>query len=461
MRFLLTCVPGLGHFNPLAPLARALQQAGHAVAVASAPGFRDVVERAGLEFLPVGLDWDERHLLETLPELRSVAKVYRGEWMMRNVFLDRSPRKLVPDLLTAAPAWGADMIVAGSFEYGGSLAAELLGLPCAVASYTVPWDPWVRKLALGRGTARLRAHFGLPPDPQLTAFDRNPDFCFAPPCWRFDLALLRPGLTRLVAAKVRSTDLPLRQRWWGLRALLQQRVFAASLRRRRGQEQAPRNLHFVNATAPGSDQEGEAAALLANMPRQPTVLVSLGTVLGSEYWELFERILSALRDQPVNVILTLGGTGDPARFGPQPANVRIVDVLTQAQIAALLDRVDLCINHGGYGSVTEALAHGVPVLALPVVSDAPMNTQMCLSTGVMPELPPQVWGLSPKGLPVILPERLTADVIRDAALQALNDPAFRAAARRQQEELSRRASLADAIRLLEQAAARSRSPDRF
>src|SRR3982750_838064 len=123
MRFLFTAIPGLGHFHPLVPLARALTDAGHTAAFATAPAFAQAVRDAGFECIPAGLDWDERRLLETLPGLRPLARSYRGEWMMNNIFLDRSPRHMVPDLLRIIPKWRPDAIISGSFEYGGPLSA--------------------------------------------------------------------------------------------------------------------------------------------------------------------------------------------------------------------------------------------------------------------------------------------------------------------------------------------------
>lgn len=52
MRVLFTTQPGVGHFHPLVPLARALLAAGHAVAVACAPSFAPLVEVAGLTARP-------------------------------------------------------------------------------------------------------------------------------------------------------------------------------------------------------------------------------------------------------------------------------------------------------------------------------------------------------------------------------------------------------------------------
>lgn len=451
MRFLFTCIPGLGHFNPLVPLARALTGSGHDVAFVTAPSFADAVTRAGFEFIPGGYDWDERRLLDTVPELRTLMKIFRGEWIMRNLFLDRSPRRMIPDLLRIIADWQPDVVISGSFEYGGLLAAEKAGLPYATASYTIPWNRWVLRHAVGRRIARIRREFGLPSDSKLECFGRYLDLCLAPPSWRFERALLDPALTRLVRAKVLSFDLPWRQRLWGLRALLLQKLFARSLRTHPEDAGLSATTYFVGDT----DQiEAPSPALtwIEQMPRQPTVFVSLGTVLSAEYPDIFDKTLNALRDKPVNLIMTMGGKGDPARFGPQPKNVRILDFITQEDLRHLLPYVDLCINHAGYSSVVEALAHGIPLLLLPLMSDAPMNTRMCLIDGVTMSLPPEVWGISPKGLPVIMAERLTSDSLAEIILEMLRDPAYKAAAMKIQRAMSQRPGPKAAVKLLEQLA---------
>lgn len=448
MRLLFTCVPGFGHFHPLLPLARAAKAAGHEVAFATSPRFAETVERAGFEHLPAGLDWDERQLLETIAELRAVAPIYRGEWMMRHLFLDRVPRAMVPDLMAIIASWRPNLIVAGAFDYGGALAAEKAGLPYARGSYIARWHPWILKFAIGRAMAKLRASFDLPPDPDLRAFHDHLDFCFAPPSWTFEGGLLRPGLARLVRARMASGEIPWRQRFWGLRALLFQKLFARAVRSHPEQSALGPNTVFV---AEGTSCEAVAPppAWLQEMPRQPTVFVSLGTVLSGQYPDVFDKIVAGLRDQPINLIMTLGGNDDPARFGAQPPNVRIVRFIAQEELRAMLPHVDLCVNHAGYSSVTEALLHGIPLVLLPLTADAPMNTQMCQSIGVTPSLPAEVWGLSPKGMPVIRPDRLTPQIIRDAVLHGLQDPACREAARRTQQELAGRRPLEDAVRMLE------------
>jgi len=448
MRFLFTSIPGLGHFNPLVPLARALTDSGHDVAFVTSPSFADAVTRAGFEFIAGGIDWDERRLIETVPELHSRAKLERGEWIMKNLFLDRSPRRMIPDLMRIIPAWRPDVVIAGSFEYGGLLAAEKSGLPYATANYTIPWNRWILKHAVGRPIARIREDFDLPSDPKLDAFRRYLDLCFAPPSWRFERALLDRALTHLVRAKVLSIDVPLRQRLWGLRALLLQKLFARSLRAHPEDALPAATTHFIGGANRVEAQEA-SLSWMEQMPRQPTIFVSLGTVLGAEYPDIFEKILAGLGDKPVNLVMTLGGKGDAARFGPQPKNIRIMDFISQDDIRRLLPHVDLCVNHAGYSSVVESLSHGIPLVLLPLMSDAPMNTRMCLIDGVCASLPSQVWGVSPKGLPIIRVERLTADTLSEVIMQALNEPAYKAAAMRIQQQMAQRPGLDAAVKLLE------------
>jgi UDP:flavonoid glycosyltransferase YjiC (YdhE family) len=54
VRALFSCAPGLGHFYPLLPLARALRLRGHAVAFLTAPGLGDAVAAEGFALLPAG-----------------------------------------------------------------------------------------------------------------------------------------------------------------------------------------------------------------------------------------------------------------------------------------------------------------------------------------------------------------------------------------------------------------------
>jgi UDP:flavonoid glycosyltransferase YjiC (YdhE family) len=55
MRVLLTTVPALGHFHPLAPLAAAALRRGDDVVIASGENLADWVQSCSFEFAPVGM----------------------------------------------------------------------------------------------------------------------------------------------------------------------------------------------------------------------------------------------------------------------------------------------------------------------------------------------------------------------------------------------------------------------
>ena len=59
MRILFTTQPGSGHWRPLAPLALALQERGHEVAVATLPAHCRWIEAAGFRCFPMGEDDDD------------------------------------------------------------------------------------------------------------------------------------------------------------------------------------------------------------------------------------------------------------------------------------------------------------------------------------------------------------------------------------------------------------------
>jgi UDP:flavonoid glycosyltransferase YjiC (YdhE family) len=123
MHFLFTTIPGSGHFNPLVPTARALQDRGHAVAFAASPSFASVIEAAGFEAHPAGPAW-----LESMSD-PVMQKILAGEF-----FVDLIRMGMVEDVMRTAAATGADAIVRGSGELGGLVAAAILDLPVASAS---------------------------------------------------------------------------------------------------------------------------------------------------------------------------------------------------------------------------------------------------------------------------------------------------------------------------------------
>jgi len=100
----------------------------------------------------------------------------------------------------------------------------------------------------------------------------------------------------------------------------------------------------------------------------PLIYASLGTLLnGIEH--VYRAILEAVGRFPeTQVVLSVGKNIDPDDLRPIPSNVITVNTAPQIE---LLKRASLCITHAGLNTVLEALAQGVPIVAIPKGFDQP------------------------------------------------------------------------------------------
>jgi len=74
-------------------------------------------------------------------------------------------------------------------------------------------------------------------------------------------------------------------------------------------------------------------------------------------------ILEAVGEFPhMQVVLSVGKNFNPDDLGPIPPNTIVVRIAPQIE---LLKRAALCITHAGLNTALEALAQGVPMVAIP------------------------------------------------------------------------------------------------
>ena len=117
---------------------------------------------------------------------------------------------------------------------------------------------------------------------------------------------------------------------------------------------------------------------LKELPK-PVIYLTLGTIFNLESGDLFERVLTGLNRLPGSVVVTVGRDLDPASLGPQPANVHAHRFIPQS---LLLPHCDVVVSHAGSGSVIGALAHGLPMVLLPMGADQPLNAARAEALGV-------------------------------------------------------------------------------
>ena len=84
---------------------------------------------------------------------------------------------------------------------------------------------------------------------------------------------------------------------------------------------------------------------------------------------VYRTILEAVSEFPDRqLVLSVGRNVDRYDLGLIPANTIVVPIAPQIE---LLKRATLCITHAGLNTTLEALAQGVPLVAIPIGYDQP------------------------------------------------------------------------------------------
>ena len=178
-------------------------------------------------------------------------------------------------------------------------------------------------------------------------------------------------------------------------------------------------------------------AWMADLANWPTVYVTLGT-LENRSPGIFPAIIAGLRDEPLNIIVTVGRDQDPADFGPQSSNVHIERYIPQS---LLLPHCDLVVSHAGFNSVLGALAHGLPQVVIPLSADQPDHARRCVMLGVGR---------------VIQPDELSPEAVRQAVRAMLADPTYRKNATQLRDEMVALPGPEHGVALLERLAVEQR-----
>ncbi|MEQ1735093.1 MAG: glycosyltransferase [Rhodoglobus sp.] len=148
----------------------------------------------------------------------------------------------------------------------------------------------------------------------------------------------------------------------------------------------------------------------ATVERPPVVLVSLSTTYIKGQREVIQTILDSLADLPVSVVVTTGPAVSPAAL-VSPANAEVHEFVPHAE---LMPRASLLVGHGGHATTMVALAHGVPMIVLPM---SPTFDQPTIGRFI-----------EQRGAGMALKRTASAAEIRATAERVLSDDTFRAAA---------------------------------
>jgi UDP:flavonoid glycosyltransferase YjiC (YdhE family) len=378
MRILFAFAGGSGHMDPLVPIARAAAGVGHTVAFTGRPSVMPKAEELGFRAFATGSNAMNTPL-QRIP-LREL-DLERELLEFRNGFAGWIARERAAGVLALCLDWEPDLVVCDETDFGSMVAAERLGLPHASVLVTAAGS-FVRPELVAEPLNALRAEHGLPPDPELAMLARYLVLSPFPPSFR-DPAFPLPA----TAHSFRQLDPP------------------------------------PSHARPGG---------------RPTVYFTLGTVFNLESGDLFERVLAGLGELTIDVVATVGDAIDPEELGPLADNVHVERHVPHSE---LLPRCTAVVSHGGSGTVTDALAHGLPQVVIPMGADQQLNAARCEGLGVA------------RVLDAIT---TTPEAAREAVSAVLTNTMYRSASERMRDEIAGLPGPKHAVTLLERLGAEQR-----
>jgi UDP:flavonoid glycosyltransferase YjiC (YdhE family) len=347
-RYLMVLWSGGGAVPPQLAVAKRLVRAGHEVSVLAPRSLADVVRATGATFEPYRRApehdaSDPRLDLLRDWEVRGLAARAR----MRDNVVHGTAAAICDDVLGLVDHYQPDAVVTDYLLFGSYIAAEKAGVPVAALMHSIftlprpgipPFGPGL-KLARGR-TGRLR-------DAALT---------------KFQLRFLNARLDDLNALRHKHSLRSIRS--VGELVLGADRLLILTSSAFDYPGPIPANARWAGVVSdpdlpPPSPQTG-----IDEHAQQKSVLVSFSTTFQHQA-PVLERVVAALAGLPVQAVVTCGRAIKPSQL-PAAPNIRIVAAAPHHE---LLPTTDLVITHGGHGTVSAALRHGVPVLCMPMGRD--------------------------------------------------------------------------------------------
>ncbi|MCX6970239.1 MAG: glycosyltransferase [Verrucomicrobia bacterium] len=358
MRVTFASLGTLGDLHPLLAVARAVQNRGDDVTIASSKGFGGYVVSLGFRFCPIRPD-----LEPGFGQVSWLSDPARGPERLLREEVFPSVRQTYGDLLEACRT--ADLLVVGELVYVAPLVAAKTGIPWVNAvlspsSFLSSLDPCV--LAPAPAFHHLR-HFGPLPHRLLLGYGDRLTSRWAEPLYMFRRKLgFAPGRNPVYHDK-HSPHLTL---------ALFPKLFAAP------QSDWPPQVRqtgfpFFEQPPQATDSLPIESFLDAGSPPLVFTLGSSMVGIAGDFYAEAARAAAALGRR---AILLIGKNPPPTGL---PDSILPV---AYAPLESIFPRAAAVIHHGGIGSCAMALRCGVPSLVIPFAYDQPDNAERLRKLGV-------------------------------------------------------------------------------
>jgi MGT family glycosyltransferase len=399
--------PTAGHINPLAALGTSLVKAGHRVTIVHVADVASLVPDCGVGFAALDHPVDRQGLLAEY--YRKLAQPSGPVGLPRMI---RGTASMTELLLKALPAalsrLEVDAVLADSVEPAGALVARYLRLPFVTAVTGLPLlrEPTVPPPFLGWAYR-----------PDAVGRNRNNGG------YAISDLLMRP-ITTMVSTYARRWGLdPAPQQQWSDRLQI---------------AQCPAGLDFPRMELPKSFRYGAPWRLAEpeeNLPEddgRPLIFCSLGSLQGARR-SLFAAMTAACAAVGARAVVAHGGGLSDREAHSLPGSPLVRAFWSQTRI---LPQCSAAILHGGFNTVLDALAAGVPIVAVPLAFEQPATAARLKRIGAAR---------------VVSAAEAGKGGLEPALRLVLSDPQYRHAARLLATDMARAGGAAEAAAMVDAA----------
>ena len=342
-------LPLIGHLNPMTALARKLQSRGSEVFFFGVPDIEPIVRAANLAFVPYG---EREYPVGSLAKTLGPVAHLQGLEVVRYTI-----EKIMPDLL-AATFWHLPEKVVETGVQAMAIDAAYFLAQLVPMSLNLPFVQIFNALHRDPSGLTPPSWFSWPHETTPEARARNSD----------GLKQVNGLLSGILPmARAHAEKLGLKVDWNDLSSTNSKLAVIT---------QTPAEFDFpgihwpamFHYAGPFHDNAGREPMPFPweKLTGQPLIYASMGTLVnGLDH--VYATILEALSGFPeMQAVLSVGR--NVSDLGPIPANTIVVSTAPQIE---LLKRAALCITHAGLNTTLEALAQGVPLVAIPIGYDQP------------------------------------------------------------------------------------------